>query len=184
MGPDAMIFVFWMLSFKPTFKKLFSSSSLSAIRVMSYAYLRLLIFFPEILTPACASFSPGFPMMYSAYKLSEQGDNIQPWRTPSPILNQSVVWYLALTCLLTYIQVSLAAGKVVWFLPHNDSGWNIQIIVADANSGGSKVRNGKLKAVCQKSKNHTSALSRKGMVDEFWKKGQNPNTDWVFHRAN
>ena len=39
MGPDAMIFVFWMLSFKPTFslssftfiKKLFSSSSLSQI---------------------------------------------------------------------------------------------------------------------------------------------------------
>ena len=45
MGPDAMIFVFWMLSFKPTFslstftfiKRLFSSSSLSAIRVVSSA---------------------------------------------------------------------------------------------------------------------------------------------------
>ena len=51
MGPDAMIFVFWMLSFKPTFslstftfKRLFSSSSLSAVRVVSSAYLRLLIF--------------------------------------------------------------------------------------------------------------------------------------------
>ena len=52
MGPDAMIFVFWMLSFKPTFslssyifiKRLFSSSSLSAIKVVSSAYLRLLIF--------------------------------------------------------------------------------------------------------------------------------------------
>ena len=49
MGLDAMIFVFWMLSFKPTFslfsftftKKLFSSSLLSAIRVVSSAYLRL-----------------------------------------------------------------------------------------------------------------------------------------------
>ena len=50
MGPDAiaMIFVFLMLSFKPTFslssfnfiKRLFSSSSLSAIRVVSSAYLR------------------------------------------------------------------------------------------------------------------------------------------------
>ena len=48
MGPDTMIFVFWMLSFKPTFslscftfiKRLFSSSSLSAIRVVSSAYLR------------------------------------------------------------------------------------------------------------------------------------------------
>ena len=52
MGPDAMILVFWMLCFKPalslssfTFiKRLFSSSSLSAIRVVSSAYLRLLIF--------------------------------------------------------------------------------------------------------------------------------------------
>ena len=52
MRPDAMIFVFWMLSFKPTFslstfnfiKGLFSSSLLSVIRVMSSAYLRLLIF--------------------------------------------------------------------------------------------------------------------------------------------
>ena len=47
IGPDAMILVFWMLSFKPTFsfssftfiKRLFSSSSLSAIRVVSSAYL-------------------------------------------------------------------------------------------------------------------------------------------------
>ena len=26
-----------------------------------------------------------FRMMYSAYKLNKQGDNIQPWRTPFPI---------------------------------------------------------------------------------------------------
>jgi len=29
--------------------------------------------------------------MYSAYKLNKQGDNIQPWRIPFPIWNQSVV---------------------------------------------------------------------------------------------
>ena len=99
MGPDAMIFVFWMLSFKPTFslpsftfiKKLFSSSSLSDIRVVSSAYLRLLIFLQAILIPACGSSSPEFLMMYSAYKLNKQGDNIQPWCTPFPIWNQSVV---------------------------------------------------------------------------------------------
>ena len=27
-------------------------------------------------------------MMYFAYKLNKQGDNIQPWHTPLPILNQ------------------------------------------------------------------------------------------------
>ena len=95
MRPDAMIFVFWMLSFKPaslssfTFiKRLFSSSLLSATRVVSSAYLRLLIFLPAILIPACASSSPAFLTMYSAYKLNKQGDNIQPWCTPFPIWNQ------------------------------------------------------------------------------------------------
>ena len=98
MGPDAMILVFWMLSFKPTFslstytfiKRLFSSS-LSARRVVSSAYLRLLIFLLAILLPACASSSPAFFMMYSAYKLNKQGDNMQPWHTTFPIWNQSVV---------------------------------------------------------------------------------------------
>ena len=86
MGPDALIFVLQMLSFKPTFslssftfiQRLYSSSSLSAIRVVSSAYLRLLIFLPAILILACASSSPAFLMMYSAYKLNKQGDNIQP----------------------------------------------------------------------------------------------------------
>ena len=32
-----------------------------------------------------------FLMMYSTYKLNKQGDNIQPWHTPFPIWNQSVV---------------------------------------------------------------------------------------------
>ena len=38
--------------------RLFSSSSLSAIRVVSSAYLRLLIFLPVNMIPACASSSP------------------------------------------------------------------------------------------------------------------------------
>ena len=107
MGPDAMVLVFWMLSFKPTFslsfftfiKRLFISSSLSAIRVVSSAYLRLLIFLPAILIPACASSSPAFLMMYSAYKFNKQGDNIQPWCTPFPVWNQSVVPCPVLTVL-------------------------------------------------------------------------------------
>jgi len=52
MGLDAMMLVFWMLSFKPAFslssftfiKRLLNSSLLSATRVVSSAYLRLLIF--------------------------------------------------------------------------------------------------------------------------------------------
>ena len=47
---------------------------LSAIRVVSSAYPRLLIFLLAILIPACASSSPAFCMMYSAKKLNKQGD--------------------------------------------------------------------------------------------------------------
>ena len=71
-------------------KRFLSSSSLSAIRLVSSAYLRLLIFLPAMLIPAYDSSRVAFCMMYSAYKLNKQGDNIQPWRTPSQIWNQSV----------------------------------------------------------------------------------------------
>ena len=97
MGPDAMTFILSMLSFKPAFslstftfiKRLYSSSSFYTIRVVSSAYLRLLVFLPEILVLACASSNLAFHMMYSVYKLNKQGDNIQPWCTSSPIWNQS-----------------------------------------------------------------------------------------------
>ena len=41
-------------------------------------YLMLLIFLLGILIPACGLSNMTFHMMYSAYKLSKQGDNIQP----------------------------------------------------------------------------------------------------------
>jgi len=99
MVPDAMILVFWMLSFKPTFslsyftfiKRLFSSSSLSPARVVSICISEVIDISPSNLDSSCASSSPAFLMMYSAYKSNKQGDNIQPWRTPFPIWNQSVV---------------------------------------------------------------------------------------------
>ena len=51
------------LSFFTFIKRLFSSSSLSAVRMVSSANLRLLIFLPAILIPACASSSPTFCMI-------------------------------------------------------------------------------------------------------------------------
>ena len=85
MGLDAMILVFWMLSFNPAFslsyftfiKILFNSSSISATRVISSACLRLLIFLLAILIPTCDSSSPAFHMIYSAYKLNKQGDSVR-----------------------------------------------------------------------------------------------------------
>ena len=45
---------------------------------------------PHNFDSSCASSSPAFCMMYSAYKLNKQGDNIQPWYTHFPIFNQSI----------------------------------------------------------------------------------------------
>ena len=105
MGPDAMILVFWILSFKLAF----SLSSFTFIKRLliplhylpvgwCHLHIRwLLIFLLAILISACASSSMAFCTMYSAYKLIEQSDNIQSWQTPFPILNQSVVPCLVLT---------------------------------------------------------------------------------------
>ena len=87
-------------------KRLFSSSSLSAISVVSSAYLRLLIFPLAIFSPVCASSSPAFHMMYSVHKLNKQGDNIQPVYCS---MSGSNCYFL--TC----IQISQEAGQVVYY---------------------------------------------------------------------
>ena len=79
MGLDSMILMFWMLSFKPAFsfssftliKRLFSSSLFSAVKVVSSAYLRLLIFPPAILILGCDSSNLAFHLIYPAYKLNK-----------------------------------------------------------------------------------------------------------------
>ena len=103
-----------MLSFKPTFslsyftfiKRLFSSSSLSAIRVVSSAYLRLLVFLLAIFISACASSTLAFHMMYSAYKLKKQGDDIQPYHTLFNFEPVRCSTSSSTCCFLTHIQVS------------------------------------------------------------------------------
>jgi len=77
-------------------KRLFSSSSLSATRVVASTYLKLLMFLPPILIPACNSPSPAFLMMWSEYRLNKQGDSRLPCGIPFLILNQSVVPYRVL----------------------------------------------------------------------------------------
>ena len=89
--PDISLFSFTFI------KRLFSFSSCSAMRVVTSAYLRLLIFLPANVISACASSSWAFHMMYSAYSLNKQGDNIQPLCTPFLIWNHSIVPCLALT---------------------------------------------------------------------------------------
>ena len=71
--------------------------------------------FPAILISAYASSSPTFHMIYSAYKLNKQGDNMQPWCTPFSILNVCCSMFSFNCCFLTYIHVYQEAGKVFWY---------------------------------------------------------------------
>ena len=111
-----IILVSWVLSFKPrssfssfTFiKKLFSFSLLSAIRVVTTAYLRLLIFLLAILIPACASSSLAFHMkaewQYTA--LTYSFSNLE-----AVCCSMSSSNCFFFTC----IQISQQAGQVAWY---------------------------------------------------------------------
>ena len=136
---------FWMLSIKLTFSlssltfiKRLSGSSTFCHRVVSSAYLRLLIFLLAILIPACASSSPAFLMMYSAYKLNKHCDNIQPWCTPFQMWNLSVVLRPVLTIAswpaYRYLRrqvrwcgfPSLSELSTVYRGPHHQRHWHSQ----------------------------------------------------------
>ena len=95
MGPDAMIFVFWMLSFKPTFYSPLSLSSRGSFAFCPKGGVvcvsEVIGISPSNLDSSCASSSLAFHKMYSAYKLNKHSDNMQPWCNPFPIWNQSVV---------------------------------------------------------------------------------------------
>ena len=54
-------------------------------------------------------------MMYSAYKLNKQDDNIQPWHTPFPIWNQSVVPCPVLTVASWPAYRFLRRQVMVWY---------------------------------------------------------------------
>ena len=139
MGPDAMIFIFLVLNFKPAFplssftfiKRPLTSSSLSALRLVSSAYLRLLIFLPAILTPACASSSPAFQeefftvwMWKLVYKESWGPKNWCFWTVvlektlESPLDCKEIQpVHCSMSgsncCFLTLMQISQEAGQVV-----------------------------------------------------------------------
>ena len=109
MEPDAMILVFLNVEFKASFfhsslslssRGSFSSSSLSAIKVVSSVYLRLLIFLPAVLIPACDSSRLAFLMIHSAYKLNKKGYSFSSFEPISCSVSGSNC------CFLSCIQVS------------------------------------------------------------------------------
>ena len=114
-GTGCHIFVFWMLSFKPTFS-LFSFTLIKRLFQFLFAFCQkggvicissVIDISPSNLDSSLCFFQLAFHMMYSAYKLNEQGDNIQPWRTPFLIWNQSIFLCPVLT---------VASWPAYWFL--------------------------------------------------------------------
>ena len=119
MELDAMILGFWMLSFKPAFlhsyftliKRLFSSSSLSAISgIISIS--EIVDISPGNLDSSLLFIQPNILHDVSAWKLNKQDVNIKPWRITFPILTKSIVLYLVLTAVYwpTYISVCILAN--------------------------------------------------------------------------
>ena len=104
MGPNAMILVFTILSFKPGFLSSLSPSSRGSLVPLHFLplewyhlHIRLLMFLPPILIPACNSSSLAFLIMRSAYRLNKHGDIRQPCHNTFSILIQSIVPYRVLT---------------------------------------------------------------------------------------
>ena len=94
-------------------KRLFSSSFLSAIKVASNTYLKLLMFLLHILIPACNSSSPARHMMCASYILNKQGDRRQSCSIPFSILNQLAVPYRGLT-VVSWPTYRLLMRQVIW----------------------------------------------------------------------
>ena len=119
MGHDDMILVFecWTLS-------QLSHSSFSPISRGSLVPLHFLPLewylhicgcrhFLAILIPDCNSFSPTFHMIYSAYNLNKQGDNMQLYHTLFSILNLSLAQCKVLT-VVSWFKYLFLRSQVRW----------------------------------------------------------------------
>ena len=117
---SSIFFEWWVLSqflhslLSPSSKRCFSSSLFSAIRVELSAYLRWLVFLRAILIPTCASSSPAFRMMSSAYTLNNRVRICSLDIFLSPFWT-SLLFHAWFCSFLTCIQVSQEARKVVWY---------------------------------------------------------------------
>ena len=128
MAPNAMILVFWMLSLSQLF---YSPLSLWSRGSLVYLFIFFFLAFchnggvicisevifisPEILIPTCASFCLTFLMMYSAYKLNKQHENIQPCYAFPDLEPVCCFMSTSYCCFLSCIQISQEAGWVAWY---------------------------------------------------------------------
>ena len=105
MERDAMIFIFWVLNFKPAFslssftfiKKLLSSSSLSAIMWYHWHIWGFFYISPGNIDSSLCFIQSSILHEVIEYKLNKQGDYKQPTHTRFPYLNQSIIPCLIIT---------------------------------------------------------------------------------------
>ena len=120
MGPDVIILVLLIVSFKLIFHSLPSSSSrgsLVPLHFLPLEWYHLLIwgcwcFSCLSCFVPCNSFSRAFFMMCSAYRLNKQGDNRQPCHTSFSILNKPAP-YRVLT-VASWLAHNLLRRQVRW----------------------------------------------------------------------
>ena len=125
MGPDAMILVFWMLSFKPDFslssftfiKRLFSSSSISAVKSDNICILEVVDISSGNLDCSLWFIQPGIShdVTYMQNKLNKQGDNIQPCCSTLSQFWTDRLFHIGFCCFLTCVQISWETDKVAWY---------------------------------------------------------------------
>ena len=143
MGPDAIILVFWMLSFKPVFHSPLSKLSRAFQFLFTFCHKCGVICISEVtdISPGNLDSSLCFiqpSISHDVLKWNKQGDNIQPWRTPFSIWNQSVVPCPVLTVAswLAYrflksrsgglVFPSLSEFSTVYCDPHGQRLWHSQ----------------------------------------------------------
>ena len=98
MRPDGIILAFWMLSFKQLFHSPLSLSSRRSVFLFPFCHKGGVICISEVndispsnLDSSLCFIQPSISHDVLCIKLHKQGDNMQPWCTPFPIWNQSVV---------------------------------------------------------------------------------------------
>ena len=121
MGPDAMIFVFWMLGFKPALSLSLSLSSRGSLVPLLFLPFDDITCISEAvdislrnLDSTYDSSSPRFHMMYSAYKLNKAG--WQYTALMNSFLNFEPI-HCSMSCsdywFLIWIQVSQETGSCI-----------------------------------------------------------------------
>ena len=90
MGSDAMIFVFWILSFKMLFHSLLSLSS-RGHKGGGICISEIIDISPGNLDSSWCFIQPVISHDMLSIKLNKHSDNMQPWRIPFPIWNKSIV---------------------------------------------------------------------------------------------